>query len=366
MKKIIIFAILMSVLILALIVPSSAASALPTYPADSTTQYIAIPLPKEDVLLLANGLYAQYQLEVLYSRIDNFFYVTMTEYGNNLYYYTAYVSYPDRVSSGVSLSFISSAGTAGVFDLGMYVATSSSTPGICRPVDISLTGGMLSKKSDSNYYYNSSLSKFSYKLVDNEIVVAYYDSSSGTMITPAPDAYYSQTLTDPDGQTLAKLTAVRDMANSWIAARDAKAGKTISSGGSYQEGYYVGYDEGEADGYADGYEEGKTDGYDEGLEAGNSSGYQRGYAAGSADGYDRGYEKGDKAGYDRGYSEGTLKADRGAQIDIASVVTAVPVGVKNFISNSFGFELFGLNIAGLLFTLIALSLTVFVAKRFKG
>lgn len=370
MKKIIIFAILMSVLAVALIVPTAAVSALPSYPADSTSQYIGIPLPKEDVLTLANGLYAQFQLEVLISRIDNFFYVTMTNAGNNLYYYTAYVSYPDRVSTGITISFIGSAGTAGVFDLGMYVAASKSTPGIFRPIDLSLTGGMLIKGGDSNYYYKSNISENAYKLADNEIVVAYFDPSSGTMITPAPDAYYSQTLTDPDGQTLAKLTAMRDMANSWIAARDAKAGKTTSSGGTYSEGYDAGYDEGKADGYdegkTDGYNDGKAEGYDEGLEAGNTSGYQSGYAAGSADGYDRGYEKGDKAGYDRGYSEGTLKADQGAQIDIAAIVTAVPVGVKNFISNSFGFELFGINIAGLLFTLIAVALTVFVVKRFKG
>lgn len=348
MKKFIIFAVLVSVLVVALIVPSAAV--LPSSPADSTVQYVSQPFNKDDVQLLVRGLRAQSQLDVVPLGGYTFWYLTMTKYSDSLYYYTAYFGL-----SNLTFSFYSSAGVANAFDLGMYAAASGSCQGISRLTDLTATGGLLGKNANTGYFYKTAIAKYGFQLADQEIVVAYWDSSSESVVTPAPDEYYTQSYTDTDGTQLYKLTQMRNMANSWIAARDAKAGNTTSSGGTYSEGYEAGYE----DGKEDGYDEGKSDGYDEGVEAGSTSGYQNGYAAGSADGYDRGYEKGDKAGYDRGYSEGVLKADQGAQIDIAGVISAVPTAARTFLDTAFNFELFGINIAGLMTTLIIAAIAVF-------
>lgn len=50
------------------------------------------------------------------------------------------------------------------------------------------------------------------------------------------------------------------------------------------------------------------------------------------------------------------------ELDIPSIITAVPNGAKQIINNAFGFEIFGINVAGLLSVLLIVAIVGFVVK----
>lgn len=50
------------------------------------------------------------------------------------------------------------------------------------------------------------------------------------------------------------------------------------------------------------------------------------------------------------------------QLDIPSIITAIPNGAKQMINNAFGFEIFGINVAGLLSVVLIVTIVAFVVK----
>jgi hypothetical protein len=49
-------------------------------------------------------------------------------------------------------------------------------------------------------------------------------------------------------------------------------------------------------------------------------------------------------------------------LDIPGIITAIPNGAKQIINNAFGFEIFGINVAGLLSVLLIVTIVAFVVK----
>lgn len=112
----------------------------------------------------------------------------------------------------------------------------------------------------------------------------------------------------------------------------------------------------------EGVNEGYRLGYDEGVSI--TEKYWTGImpeleAAARDEGYDEGYED---AVEDYGADE-----LRPQVIDIPAIFSAIPAAAKSIINNAFGFELFGINVAGLLSVLLIISVVGFiVAKLSKG
>ncbi len=168
---------------------------------------------------------------------------------------------------------------------------------------------------------------------------------------------------------------------------------------AYQEGYAVGVDKGRLEGYDTGYDvgydEGSTAGYGsgydvgllEGIESGYFQGYDQGYSDGVdasdgdyKDGYEQGYDDGYDVGYDVGYSHGDLEGyDSGYrqgftdgrlestyELDIGAIFDSFMSGTYNFIHTAFGFELFGVNISGLLMLIVGVVIIVFIVRFIWG
>lgn len=150
----------------------------------------------------------------------------------------------------------------------------------------------------------------------------------------------------------------------------------------YSEGYQEGYEGGVYAGYADGYETGLAEGnanaeqrYQQGVIAGQQAGYSQGYTEGQTYGYETGYREGQEytypiayqEGYDDGYEEGVASGEGGDTIitenlDIGSIISAIPQGAKNIINGALGFEIFGINVAGTLTAILVVAIIAFVIK----
>lgn len=151
------------------------------------------------------------------------------------------------------------------------------------------------------------------------------------------------------------------------------------NGEDYQSGYDAGYTAGQTNGYTAGY----GTGYAEGREYGYNEGYEAGYADGFADGeeegvgggateedltlaWQEGYEIGYLDGTDYGYEQGYNQAVRDAtpnEIDIERIITAIPESVRAIFDETFGFELFGINVAGTLLTILVVAIVAFVVRK---
>lgn len=180
-------------------------------------------------------------------------------------------------------------------------------------------------------------------------------------------------------------------------AKGYNEGYPVGEGVGYNTGYDKGYDDGHSDGYTggeesgyyNGYENGYNNGYDngfvEGLENGEEQGYDSGYYYGLADGkikgeaigYDKGYVDGEhdgmKAGLERGWDEGHETGYiEGAQYstDMGSMFFSILESPIVLIDGMLNFDLFGINVAGLVKTLLTLSITAvivfFIFKLVKG
>lgn len=139
----------------------------------------------------------------------------------------------------------------------------------------------------------------------------------------------------------------------------------------YDEGYVAGYDDAEAD-YADeyqnGFEAGKTEGVAQGYETGYDEGYETGYA--DAEEYfepllQTRYNEGYVQGYDKGYEDGSANGGPVTiveELDIGSIISALPEGAKAIIDGALGFEIFGINVAGTLTSILVVAIVGFVVK----
>ena len=110
-------------------------------------------------------------------------------------------------------------------------------------------------------------------------------------------------------------------------------------GASFNEGYNSGYGEGYQSGKTDGYNTGKTDGKAEGITQGKTEGYNTGYA------------------------EGVAAAGNYTFFSLISAVIDAPI--KAF-SGLLNFEVLGVNMKGLLLSLLTVAFVFGVVKLFSG
>ncbi len=124
------------------------------------------------------------------------------------------------------------------------------------------------------------------------------------------------------------------------------------------EGYEAGYTEGETEGYT----QGKTDGYNQGYDVGYLKGHVEGYTKGQANGYNEGKAYGVNIGIKQGEQSTVTKS-------FVSILGEIAMTPYTAISQIFDFEIFGLNVAGIVFQLITVAIVVVVVSwifKFKG
>lgn len=128
-----------------------------------------------------------------------------------------------------------------------------------------------------------------------------------------------------------------------------------------EEGYNNGFDQGSIDGYQQGYTEGETIGYNEG--------YDNGYSDGNGDGYSLGYDEGEAYGWQNGFGAGQNDMAETSHT-FKEMVFAIFDAPSRLIDSMLNFDIFGINLAGLVKTIITLAVVaviVFAILKFtKG
>lgn len=399
--------IFLVVSIVALLICSSISifAALPS--GDQTNGSSASVLYTEsDCRLLMEGLLAQADLQLPMQSILDCFILTVSK-TDNTYTYYLYCNYPNReVSASFNPKFYKTDKTSGVGYGGYVISPVSGVILVRRAVSVTASGGFGAKLLD--FYLNTQIEGLGRgKQLDASEVVLAFRNSSGEVITFGSSGVYG------DSSALmyeASASIMRDMVQSWINARNVKRDGLPAGGDGtctispeeessiYQAGYNAGEINGYMTGYAKGEKEGQTIGYGNGFEAG----YDTGYESGLIDGYEPGYNAGNEAGYNDGYKKGydfasakigpaqysvgyeegytvghsdgyregfnfaMLNPPEGMKLDIPSIINSIPSSVQSFIISAFGFELFGVNIAGLLGCLIAVVIVYLVIKLLLG
>ena len=353
------------------------------------------------------GLLAQADLQLPMQSILDCFILTVSK-TDNTYTYYLYCNYPNReVSASFNPQFYKSDKTSGVGYGGYVISPVNGVILVKRAVSVTADGGFGNKLLD--FYLNTQIEGLGRgKQLDASEVVLAYRNSSGEVITfGSAGVYGSSSVLMYEASASIK----RDKAQSWINARNVKRDGLPAGGGdgtctiSPEEEssiYHAGYNAGEINGYMTGYakgeKEGQTIGYGNGFEAG----YDTGYESGLIDGYEPGYNAGNEAGYNDGYKKGydfasakigpeqysvgyeegytvghsdgyregfnfaMLNPPEGMKLDIPAIINSIPSSVQSFIISAFGFELFGINIAGLLGCLIAIVIVYLVIKLLLG
>lgn len=400
--------IFLFVSIVALLICSSISifAALPS--GDQTNGSSASVLYTEsDCRLLMEGLIAQADLQLPMQSIVDCFILTVSK-TENTYTYYLYTNFPNRQNStSFNPTFYKSDKTSGV-GYGGYVITNVSGVILARrTVSVTASGGFGSKLMD--WYLNTAIEGLGRgKQLDASEVVLAYRNSSGEVITfGAAGVYGSSSALMYE----ASASIMRDMAQSWINARNVKRdglpaapsdGTCTISPEEESSIYQAGYNAGEIHGYMVGHEEGESQGKNIGFQDGYDVGYETGYASGIEAGYNSGYSAGNEAGYNNGYKTGydfasqkigpeqysvgyeegytvghsdgyregfnfaMLNPPEGMKLDIPAIINSIPSSVQSFIISAFGFELFGINIAGLLGCLIAIVIVYLVIKLLFG
>lgn len=365
-----IFLIVSSALLVALSVVSVFAD-LPSG-SQSSGSTISVLLTEDDSRLLLEGLIAQGQLQVPFNTVVDCYILTAV-HSDLGYSYRLYTNFPNRDNADFTPSFYKSDGIAGVGYGGIIKSDRASIILSYRHVSVAANGGMGSKIAD--FYLNNTISNLRYagQLESTEVVLAYY--LSGAVLTFGSSGVYGVSGGDYNTQ----VAPLRDMCTTWKEARDVKVDGLA---GITDEAYNSGFEAGQTNGYNNGYIVGKQEGYNSGYETGRAEaqseayqqGYNSGYESGKAEagtekyqeGYEYGYLVGQDAGYKKGYAAGQQAGGGDVQLDIPAIITAVPSAVKNFVNTSFGFEVFGINVAGLLSVIMIIALLVYLVRRFKG
>ena len=143
----------------------------------------------------------------------------------------------------------------------------------------------------------------------------------------------------------------------------------------YDNGYQAGYDQGYSSGESNGYQTGYTEGQESVLgivDGEKQEAYDIGYGNGRQDGYLDGLNDGSMQGYDRGYGEGKFAGESEAHTTLNSfkeMVFAIFDAPGVLIDGILDFEIFGINVAGLVKTVITLALVaavVFLIIKLKS
>ena len=352
---------------------------------------------ESDCRLLMVGLLAQADLQLPMQSILDCFILTVSK-TDNTYTYYLYCNYPNReVSASFNPQFYKSDKTSGVGYGGYVISPVNGVILVKRAVSVTASGGFGSKLLD--FYLNTQIEGLGRgKQLDASEVVLAYRNSSGEVITFGDSGVYG------DSSALmyeASASIMRDMAQSWINARNVKRDGlpaapsdgtcTISpeeESSIYQagynageiHGYIVGHEEGESQGKNIGYREGYETGYNAGNEAGYNNGYKTGYdfasqkigpeqySIGHAEGYSEGYSEGFSEGYETGYRYGAINNPQGTPVtlNIPSIITSITSSVGSFLTSAFDIEIFGINIAGLLSVLILVAFVLIIVHLTKG
>lgn len=350
---------------------------------------------ESDCRLLMEGLIAQADLQLPFNAVLDCFILTVSK-TDNTYTYHIYSNYPNRVTT-LSPTFYKSDNSSGVGYGGYIIAQSGGIILAKRHVSVTAQGGLGSKIEDFSLTKRVEGLGFGKQLPASEVVLAYM-GTSGEVITFGSSGVYG------DSSALmyeASVSIMRDMAQSWINARNVKRDGlpaapsdgtcTISpeeESSIYQagynageiHGYMVGHEEGESQGKNIGYQDGYSKGYESGNEAGYNNGYKTGYdfasqkigpeqySIGHAEGYSQGYSEGFSEGYETGYRYGAINNPQGTPItlNISSIISAITSSVGSFLTSAFDIEIFGINIAGLLSVLILVAFVLIIVHLTKG
>lgn len=352
---------------------------------------------ESDCRLLMEGLLAQADLQLPMQSILDCFILTVSK-TDNTYTYYLYCNYPNRqVSESFNPLFYKSDKTSGVGYGGYVISPVNGVILVKRAVSVTASGGFGAKLLD--FYLNTQIEGLGRgKQLDASEVVLAYRNSSGEVITFGSAGVYG------DSSALmyeASASIMRDMAQSWINARNVKRDGlpaapsegtcTISpeeESSIYQAGYNAGEINGYMTGYAKGEKEGQTIGYgngfEAGYEAGNEAGYNNGYktgydfasqkigpeqySIGHAEGYSQGHSEGFSEGYETGYRYGSINNPQGTPVtlNIPSIISAITSSVGSFLTSAFDIEIFGINVAGLLSVLILVAFVLIIVHVTKG
>ena len=390
--------IFLIVSIFALLICSSISifAALPS--GDQTNGSSASVLYNEsDCRLLMEGLLAQADLQFPMQSTLDCFILTVSK-TDNTYTYYLYCNYPNReVSASFNPQFYKSDNSPGVGYGGYVISPVNGVILVKRAVSVTASGGFGDKLLD--FYLNTQVEGLGRgKQLDASEVVLAYRNSSGEVITFGSAGVYGSSSAL---MYEASASIMRDMAQSWINARNVKRDGlpaapsegtcTISpeeESSIYQagynageiHGYMVGYDKGNKEGQTIGYGNGYEAGYSSGNEAGYDNGYKSGYdfasqkigpeqySIGHDEGYSQGHFEGFSEGYETGYRYGAINNPQGTPVtlNIPSIISAITSSVGSFFTSAFDIEIFGINIAGLLSVLILVAFVLIIVHLTKG
>lgn len=350
---------------------------------------------ESDCRLLMEGLLAQADLQLPFNAVLDCFILTVSK-TDNTYTYHIYSNYPNRVIT-LSPTFYKSDNSSGVGYGGYIIAQSGGIILAKRHVSVTEQGGLGSKIEDFSLTKRVEGLGFGKQLPASEVVLAYM-GTSGEVITFGSAGVYG------DSSALmyeASASLMRDMAQSWINARNVKRdglpaapseGTCTISPEEESSIYQAGYNAGEIHGYIVGHEEGESqgknigfqDGYSKGYESGNEAGYNNGYktgydfasqkigpeqySIGHAEGYSQGHSEGFSEGYETGYRYGAINNPQGTPVtlNIPSIITSITSSVGSFLTSAFDIEIFGINVAGLLSVLILVAFVLIIVHVTKG
>lgn len=352
---------------------------------------------ESDCRLLMEGLLAQADLQLPMESILDCFILTVSK-TDNTYTYYLYCNFPNReVPESFNPLFYKSDKTSGVGYGGYVIANVTSVILVKRAVSVTASGGFGAKLQD--FYLNTKIEGLGRgKQFEASEVVLAYRNSSGEVITFGSAGVYGSS-SAPMYEASASI--MRDMAQSWINARNVKRdglpaapseGTCTISPEEESSIYQAGYNAGEIHGYMVGHQEGESqgrnigfqEGYETGYSAGNQAGYDNGYKSGfdfasqkigpeqysigHAEGYSQGHSEGFSEGYETGYRYGAINNPQGTPVtlNIPSIISAITSSVGSFLTSAFDIEIFGINIAGLLSVLILVAFVLIIVHVTKG
>lgn len=387
--------IFLVVSIVALLICSSISifAALPS--GDQTNGSSASVLYTEsDCRLLMEGLLAQADLQLPFNAVLDCFILTVSK-TDNAYTYYIYSNYPNRQIT-LDPTFYKSDKTSGVGYGGYVIAQTGGIILSKRNVSVTAQGGLGSKISDFSLTKVVEGLGRGAQLDSSEVVLAYMNSSGEVVTFGSAGVYGSSSALMYE----ASASIMRDMAQSWINARNVKRDGLPAVGDGtctispeeessiYQagynageiHGYIVGHEEGESQGKNIGFREGYETGYNAGNEVGYNNGYKTGYdfasqkigpeqySIGHAEGYSQGHSEGFSEGYETGYRYGAINNPQGTPVtlNIPSIISAITSSVGSFLTSAFDIEIFGINIAGLLSVLILVAFVLIIVYLTKG
>ena len=311
---------------------------------------------ESDCRLLMEGLLAQADLQLPMQSILDCFILTVARQNDTFTYYL-YCNYPNRqVSDRFVPSFYKSDQTPGVGYGGYVISPVNGIILVKRAVSVTASGGFGVKLLD--FYLNDNITGLGRgaQFESTEVVLA-YRSGSGDVVTFGSNGVYGYSTA---GSYESVVAPMRDMAQSWINARNVKRdglpdSETCTISPDVESSIY-------------------QSGYNAGNEAGYNNGYKIGYDYASQKigpeqysvGYEEGYTVGHSDGYREGFNFAMLNPPEGMKLDIPAIISSITGSVGSFLTTAFNIEIFGINIAGLLSVLVLVAFVLIIVHVTKG